>query len=245
MALPCLFCGDPSATKEHIIPKWVAKNCGLQGVELGATTPDARRSRKQNISFKSHRKRFFCEDCQRHFKLLEDAARPLVIPMCRGESASYDSEQQRVIARWATKSAFGLIASEAGAEEAVPFAQRQYVRQNDHPPEGVWVAFVTYDGLAQKDVQTHSDENVRTPEDEPRTLYSGFLSFGWVAFKVFGVDEVHVGDSWYRYLGVAQLWPPRDEMIEWPSNPGVRGKTANHFRDLIPLVGYVDPVAGY
>lgn len=240
MAETCVFCEKPGSTKEHIIPKWIAKNCGLQDVFLGATTDDARRSRKQAISFKSHRQRFFCHDCQEHFRDLENIVKPLVTPMCRGEPASFDRSQQRTIARWAAKTAFALIASEAGAEDVVPKQQRLALRQRDSPPEGVWVAFALYDGLAQKDVQIHLDEAASDTEDEARTFYLAFLSFGWVAFKVVGVDKVRPSDQWVRFYGLTQFWPPDpiNDVIEWPPRVGIRGDAIRGTLDLIPLLDY-------
>lgn len=238
MAQPCLFCPEKATTKEHIIPKWLAKACGLRGAYLGATTPDARAARHQPISFKSHRKRFFCAECQTHFKHLEDAAKPFVEPMCQRSPIELDAEAQRIVARWFAKTGIALIASEPKSTDTVPSWQRYVVRQGDSPADGMWVGVAMYDGLAQKDVQTSLDDEPGDAEDEPRMLYSGVLSFGWIAFKLFGVDKTRAEDRWYRYADVTQLWPPDTPLLNWPPRRGVRGPAFEYFKNLIPLVGY-------
>jgi hypothetical protein len=219
-----VFCEKDGSTKEHIIPKWIAKNCGLRGVFLGATTEDARQSRKQPISMGGHRQRFFCEECQEHFRDMENVVKPLVVPMCRYESIPFDASQQRLLARWATKTAYALIASEKGAEQVVPKSQRVELRKSDSPPAGTWVAFALYDGLAQKDVQVHLDEPPGGSEDESRVIYSAFLAFGRVAFKVVGVDKSRDSDVWLRFLGLTRFWPPDVGLVEWPPDTGIRGR---------------------
>lgn len=241
MALPCIFCPNPASTKEHIIPAWLAKRCGLEDAFLGATTPQAALSHKHPISFKSHRKRFFCQCCQDHFKLLEDDVIPYVEPMCSGARVTLDADAQKIVARWAAKTGFAMIASEAGAAEAVPVEQRRFLREHDVPPPEVTVAFVAYRGLAQKDTQLFSDQYAMNAKNEPRTLYSAFLSFGVTAFKVFGVEELHPEDRWNNFRVARQVWPPENPIIEWPPSHGVTGYAATRFRDSIPLAGYDSP----
>lgn len=241
MARPCLFCAEKATTKEHIIPKWIAKEFGLQGAFLGATTKDARQARKQDISFKSHRKKFFCECCQKHFKLLEDAVIPLITPMGHKRRTTLSADDQRLIARWTAKTGFGLIASEPGNETVVPEWQRYGLRESDRPPEGVWVGVALYQGLAQKDVRVNLDES-RGNEHQPRSMYSGWLSFASVGFKAFGVDEVRLDDQWSQHYGITQFWPPLQDTIEWPPHVGVRGNGITAAQNLIPLAGYDSPI---
>ena len=232
---------ETASTKEHIIPKWLAKEFDLRDAFLGPTTEDARRARKQNISFKSHRKRFFCEGCQKHFKLLEDAAKPLIAPMGHARQVGLSADDQRLVARWAAKTGFGLIASEPGAEETVPEWQRHCLRQTDHPPEGVWVGIARYQGGAQKDVRVNLEEATSNGEHKSRSLYSGWLSFASIGFKTFGVDEAWPDDRWSQHRGITQIWPLVSDTVEWPPDVGVRARGITAAQNLIPLVGYASP----
>src|SRR4051812_49198303 len=108
MAAPCIFCGKPSTTKEHCIPAWIAKRFELEDVRLEEVWSVGVSHRRQPISYKSYRKRFFCGDCQSHFKRVEDRTIPLLEALERREGCEFTDADRSTLAELGAKTAMSL-----------------------------------------------------------------------------------------------------------------------------------------
>lgn len=103
--------------------------------------------RKQPISFASFRSRIFCKPCNKHFKHLEDAVIPLMVPMAKGRFVSLDPDSQALLALWASKTAVAVIAATAPQlREVVPIDQRRSVREGGRPGDETWVGHFPWRG---------------------------------------------------------------------------------------------------
>jgi hypothetical protein len=147
-ASPCVFCPAAANSKEHAIPGWISKRLGVRdflpadsAFVLGSMAP-----RTQPISFASYRARVLCTDCNTHFKHLEDAVIPLLVPMARDISLSLDAASRSRLARWAHKTAIALLAATPELREAVPAEHRRAVRDTDQAHRDVWVGFFSWRG---------------------------------------------------------------------------------------------------
>jgi hypothetical protein len=68
------------------MPVWISKQLGVKkflSAEDAFISPNRSR-RKQDISFASYRSQCFCGGCNTHFKHLEDAVIPLLVPHGQG-----------------------------------------------------------------------------------------------------------------------------------------------------------------
>ena len=214
----CIFCDEKANSREHAIPAWMSKRLGikvfLHNVQWVELTP-----RKQPISFASHRARIFCKGCNQHFKHLEDAAIPLLVPMAKGRSVVLEKKSQHLLALWATKTAIALIAATAvELRDFVPIEHRRLVREKGLPPDDCWVGFIPWNGTVHIFAGDHDvlDHNMHPPPHFKS--YGAVFTFAQLAFKVVGfLDPLPDG---YRIDGempsIKQFWPEYASTITWP-----------------------------
>jgi hypothetical protein len=214
----CIFCGSRADSREHAIPAWMSRRLKikvfLEAVDVSNITP-----KKQPVSFASHRARIFCAACNRHFKHLEDSVIPYVVQMAKGRGIGLDAESQRVIALWATKTAFALVSATAPElRNFVPEAQRRRVRDEGLPPDDAWVGFLPWAGRTHVMVGDHDvvDHDVN-PARQFQT-YGIVFTFAKLAFKVVGCVDSMPDD--YAIDGdmpsIKQFWPKKTDLILWP-----------------------------
>lgn len=210
---PCVFCGAPADSKEHVIPGWISKRLGIKSFLTQTSAGGRVGPQKQSISFASHRKRIFCTGCNTHFKHLEDAVIPLLVPMARGFYFALDAHSQQLLALWAIKTAMALIAATDGLADAVPIEHHQAIRENDEVPEGAWVGFFSWRG--EPTIATGRFVSA----DQARTsAYGAVLAFAGVGFSVKGFERPEPAETLDADVPpFRQIWPPRNALIHWPS----------------------------
>jgi hypothetical protein len=214
---PCIFCGAKANSREHAIPKWMAKRFALRGrflhvaESIGGVQP-----RKHGISLASHRRRIFCQGCQTHFKHLEDAVIPFLAPMGLGTAVTLTAERQRLLAAWGAKTAYALISTERGMEDLAPKDHRYYLREHGMPATEVYVAYAPWAGTNHLHVGEHELQG--SSVYPPERMYGAVLAIAQLVLKVFGITETRVPTSVFsgERPSLKQVWPPLDRLIHWP-----------------------------
>jgi hypothetical protein len=176
--------GKPADSKEHVIPGWISKRPGIKTFLTQTSSGGCVVPQKRPISFASHRKRIFCTSCNTHFKHLEDAVIPPLVPMARGFHFALDRESQQLLALWATKTAIALIAATDGLAGAVRIVHRRAVRENAEVPEGVWVGFFSWRGEP-----TIATSRFVSVDEGQVSAYGAVLAFTGVGFSVKGFER--------------------------------------------------------
>jgi hypothetical protein len=234
---PCIFCGVVDGSHEHVIPEWISKQLGVKEFlsAEGAFISPHRTRRKQDISFASYRSQCFCDACNNHFKHLEDAVIPLLVPMARGRSVSLGPESQQLLALWADKTATALIAADETFVDVLPEAHRTAVRQGRVAAE-TWVALFPWEGgpvigTASGEVKTGSALAKR------RDAYMAFLTFARIGFCVIGFGAALEPDE--RVAGelpsICQLWPPMHRLINWPPPNAIDNRVFPTLMSFVPI----------
>jgi hypothetical protein len=210
----CIFCGGRADSREHAIPAWMSKRLGIkeqiQGRSVGMAPP------RHPLSFASHRGRILCKGCNTHFKHLEDAAIPLLVPMATDLTLALGPESREQLALWASKTAMALLATqELGA--AVPREHRESVRYRDEPPTPSYVGYFRWSGNPSVQV---GEDDLRTvgPDEALRgRTYSAILTFRSLAFHVVGfLDDIPNGFTIRTDGYPVPFWPRTPGMIHWP-----------------------------
>jgi len=231
----CIFCGAKADSREHAIPRWVARRLRLRGVRLAhegvSTIPT---SRKQTISFASHRERIFCKNCNTHFKHLEDEAIPVLEWMAKGRSIILGEVEQNVLARWGAKTGFALIAAEKESRDFVPREQMAWLRQKNEPHPLNWVGYASWNGKAFKGLNKHS---ITAPKlDGEYIAYTEVLAFAQLAFKLFGlftpIPQHRIEGDWDA---LRQVWPSRNQRISWPTGRVAGNADWKELMTILPL----------
>lgn len=210
---PCIFCGAPADSKEHVVPSWISRRLGIKTFLTQTSTGGRVVPQKQPISFASHRKRIFCTGCNTHFKHLEDAVIPLIVPMARGFHLALDPESQQLLALWATKTAMALIAATDGLDDAVPIGHHQAVRDNAEVPDGVWVGFFSW-----RSEPTIAAGQFVSADEAGATAYGAVLAFAGVGFSVKGFERPDPTETLDGDVPpFRQFSPPRTSLVDWPT----------------------------
>lgn len=231
----CIFCGAKANSREHAIPKWMAKRLGIKEFLPGDNFGSRVTLRKQPVSFASFRARIFCSSCNTHFKHLEDSVIPLIVPMATGRVLSIGPENQSLLALWATKTAIALtVATAPEYSDTIPLQHRSSVRFENRPPDTVWVGYLPWRGNT---VFSVGEGDVRHDNGSSGSyrIYGSIFAFGQMAFSVIGfidsLDSRDVIDG--DRPAVRQFWPPiAPRLIDWPP-------AAPATSDLARVLGFV------
>jgi hypothetical protein len=217
----CVFCAARADSYEHVVPAWISKRLGIKNFLSAneAFVTDEAIRRKQSISFANYRARVFCSGCNEHFKHLEDAVIPLLVPMARGRMLSLDQNSQALVARWAHKTAIALLAAESDSGYSVPKQHLDAVRTTGVPGDHTRVGFFSWRGgptlgTAQAEIVRRGDSAAPVPG------YLAFLAFAQVGFCVTGFEgPLPAKHPAAQLPEVLQFWPPRDRLLTWPPPP--------------------------
>lgn len=213
----CVFCSAPANSREHLVPAWISKRFGITDLLsaddvfiVGGTRPT------QPISFASHRARVMCDGCNRHFKHLEDAVIPLLVPMGRGLTLSLDRESQRLLTLWASKTALALMAADPDEDNQRLQAQGRAVRQGEVPAD-IWVAFLSWHGGPIIST-AYGGAMPRKGLGRTAEMYAVILTFAGVGFHVISfLDGLPSGATLGGALEpLRQCWPIRRPYLDWP-----------------------------
>jgi len=106
-AIPCLFCGRASDSKEHYIPQWLSKASGRQGETIlkGAAKDGVLQSAKEHGTATEAFEKNLCQHCNNTLgNLLENPVSALLKPLMAGDfsaAGSFTNDRRQLIAWWA------------------------------------------------------------------------------------------------------------------------------------------------
>jgi hypothetical protein len=213
----CIFCGAPAEEPEPAIAAWIPRYLKQKHlILLHAQANNV--TYREKIPFANYKARIICIRCNRHFAKLEDAVRPLLVPMLDGVSRSYDRSEQDLIVRWAFKTTCALLGVER-KPRAVPQSQRRMLRSRGVVPQSTFVGLGRYSGggvrIFAGRLKLVPGRGV--PEDKVLSVYHSVTAFGQFVCKVFGVLKAPPEDTFRIPVGrLHRFWPPRDDLITWP-----------------------------
>jgi hypothetical protein len=149
----CRFCGRTDLTREHIWPRWLRKYLkyddtghhghGTGGVEMqgriGTLHPNSVRFRTGDI--RSRKVRLVCRKCNSEWmSRLQQKAKPLLLPLIRGEWIDLSANDQKIISSWAIM--FTMVIELLDPRtDAHSFDQRNEFSKTSEPPPGwfIWI----------------------------------------------------------------------------------------------------------
>ncbi len=200
--------------------------------ELGDEQPASRLRASINAAIKERTRltpeqysiRALCTPCAEAMAELDARARPLLEPMVDGGAGRYGSDEQRLLAAWAARTAYGVLAVERKSQ-GVPRSHRRSLREQGIPHANVFVGFGRYRrsqvGVLAGRLLTAIDAKGRGVE-----AYSVLLVLGHLAAKVFGVHRVPSGVSVRAPEGqMVRFWPAEGDGVSWPPVWGLTEQT--------------------
>lgn len=145
MAYPCVFCGQLKASKEHVYPKWLRSlQAPYDGVISVVETPQGNQVRPTQVPF-DITVNTVCRDCNTGWMHdLEEATRPLLTRMIRGQLCELTLTDQHLLAQWVYKTVL-MIHEQSRAASLVPPEHFKSLFKARVPPAGtaIWLATQT------------------------------------------------------------------------------------------------------
>lgn len=237
MARLCIFCDDEATEYDHAIPAWIPRYLKQTHLILDHVQAD-NVVRREKLPFADYKAKIICGPCNRHFGLLEERVKPLVVPMLDGVPIKHDVEGQAVLAEWAFKMTCALLGVER-KRRSVPKVQRIALRKRGVVPPSTFVGVGKYTsgGIRIFAGRMRLIPGRGVPTDKILSVYHSVTAFGHVVFKVFGVLKPPPEDTFRVPVGrLYRVWPPRDEVIRWPPLWGLDDGGIDELADFNPFI---------
>jgi hypothetical protein len=182
---------------------------------------------RTRVALEQYSLRALCAGCAEAMADLEARARPLLEPMIDGGAGRYGSDEQRLLAAWAARSAYAALVVERKSQ-GVPRSHRKALRERGAPHAHVFVGFGRYRsnhaGVLSGRLRTAIDADGKGVE-----AYSVLQVLGHLAVKVFGVHRVPNGVSVKPPEGqMVRFWPAEGDGVSWPPLWGLTERTLEH-----------------
>jgi hypothetical protein len=156
---------------------------------------------------------------------VEDAAKPILIPLIAGRACGLSVPMQRMLATWAAKTA--MTAEHVNKRPAVIHQfERTWLKENLSPPPGWFVSAVPYNGAEWRDLGIFQHSGHLTIPSDNGTEIEHHLGLTFVGMgRLFLL--VHYS-SWSRIwdmfsgdgaMDALRIWPPHQASVPWtPQN---------------------------
>lgn len=224
MARSCIFCGGTNLTGEHIWPKWAAKKVAGAGAAEHRLFRHERGSEVMQVEYSQlpyeQIARVACAECNnRWMSDLEKAAQPYFETMLAGNGRAIHKLAQRTLAAWALKTTMVFVASQAKDGSAIPAKEYVYLRKTGEPSNDVNVLMLSYDGSHPAICDSYGIELGSTDDQAGKTAWGANLTFGGVAFHLFGSDMPRLlAPADIRVPWIHEIWP-LSKPFTWTAQP--------------------------
>jgi hypothetical protein len=236
----CIFCGEGGTrgnpmTEEHLWPEWMhpylpqvsgtRTQAGRHRVRLGEVI--AERKTREGHAF-AKRFRLVCKQCNSSWMSgIEDAAKPILIPMLEGRSITLLKNSRVTIATWI---ALKVMVSECiePSDAVIDQDERSEFKLTRTMPRRLRIWLGTHDlqewytGYWHQTLLSYFGQ--RPPEARPvgafKNIQTTAIGVGHIFFLSF-VTTLHQLElnPVSRVRKIRRLWPLRSQPVVWPLSP--------------------------
>ncbi len=222
----CLFCPNPGGNKEDAWPLWLISSVGADSKSpteyWNTVTAPPKRWAGPKFTMKK-----ICRECNNGWmSRLEQAVKPTMGSLVNDISMPLDEEQQRLLARWATKTAMVIEGVKQEKNNFYTAAQRSEFRTTLIPPleTAVWLGRCSQSnnlhGEARK-LRVSNPTATNPLEDGCATTFvTGRLVMQVLSVKrrpdaMYGSLRLRIRSGpWESKL--VQVWPIEKQRVDWP-----------------------------
>ena len=172
-----------------------------------------------------------CIDCNNGWmSRLQQAAKPVLLPLIQGDPTRLSRQNQRLVARWATMSVMTSDFIDPN-KQAVPIEDRRQFSKTGEPPADTWKIWIgRFQRQEWRGYWVHNSIPIGDNEEELGVTEEGHphpntqtttLVFGELYVHAFScpypeiVRPVELSDRATSVL--TQIWPVQHENVTWPS----------------------------
>jgi hypothetical protein len=233
----CIFCGGVPLTREHIWADWFRAYLPRtlpfyhsSRIVLNEDNSQTRTSKKISGDPKSRKLRIVCKKCNNEWMSdLQNATKPILIPLLRGRQITLSEPRQRQLATWVATT---VICAEylQPASVAMPVTGRRWLFTNRTPPDNMRIWIGNFDRQNWKADWAHnslriSDNEGRHPgtvnpdgTPRPNTQTITYVA-GKLYIHAFTCPFPEILNS-TKLTGpvnraLVQIWPIRHTFIAW------------------------------
>lgn len=233
----CIFCDFVGKlTHEHIRPDWLKGYLPKTKVNYEAGNvivnrhgmPDKVASKTVGGDPLSRRVKCVCEECNTGWmKDLQDAAKPIVVPMLTGERVVLNRRDQRTLASWISMS---VMCSERGKDQMPAISQddRDILFEYRLPPKANWRIWLGHYRPDRSPTQwDHRALLISKAKEVDQAAFAASPTYNTQS-TTYSVGElfIHaVSSDWptcvrkYKIFPrglLVELWPPNGTPVIWP-----------------------------
>ena len=240
----CIFCGSPNLTYEHVFSKWTHKfleprQKGKALAEIARKYPYRSESNVVKLLGQVRDWKVLCVCGGTHLtcnngwmRAIEEKAKPVLLPLIKGDDTRVLPSDQRIIATWAILKA--IVGEYDGRYVTnVHYKQRRYLMDHLFPPErgwGVWIGHFVRNSWVPEWVSCPflllPDHVISRRLSKHEATYFNSCASTQVVGKLF----IHVVHSpMPRFIArlrfptpqrgaLFRIWPPSSTSIKWPSS---------------------------
>lgn len=250
----CIFCGDPVGSQEHLWPDWLKDstivdhtpvnhqqfqlwNVVTPGDPIAVIHHDLK---KHDGPPTKHKEPEVCAGCNNGWmSRLENKTKPALLTMIDGGSSELGPHDQRILARWADKTA---MVHETTSAESVVSRQEDRVRvmQEDDPAPAqhtrVWIGGADTPTVIPA-MRARSVRGI-TPSGVVDGVRSVVLAAGHVVLYVVSTTVPDLATDIPSAVGalndkLMQIWPVAHQEISWPPTHLLSGNDIDVLADSI------------
>lgn len=222
-AANCSFCGEPGTSEEHAFANWIAALFEDASPFTLTRTLGRNKVKKKEFGVTT---RASCVKCNTGWmRDFEEEARPLLVPIMRGESGLWPLEAQELVSRWALKTAL-MIDRSRRPPHATLAEHFKYLFDHRLAPASVQIFLGRYLPAAGEEHRAASAGAVKLSAgdlDAYRIVFNAgqavFQVCGHAGIESIGLEIAHV--AWGTREGSPLLVPLTDMFRRlWPSTSG-------------------------
>jgi hypothetical protein len=224
----CIFCSmTKKMSREHVFPAWVEAFVPVlrQTHDASLVGWSAEKREYRKIFDKKHGSpatkitvRIVCRDCNSEWmSRLENAAKPSLIKLIRGDQCTLSANDQRTISTWITKT---VMTADYRFPDITTASQteRTWVMEKLEPPQGWYVSIADYQGSRWRDGGLFRQSlSVDRPENTKLPVRTACFGLGRLFVHTITVPPTvqivyHPEDK----STMRRLWPQLSRDLSWP-----------------------------
>jgi hypothetical protein len=222
-ARSCIFCGDRSLTREHVLSDWIRRLAAIDGAAPANHTFQRPGVAPRVVEFDApplaQTARVACGACNNGWMAqLEAEASGVLGPMLQGRPCRLETTHLALLARWAFKTAFVIDAASIGSGPHAPRSHRESMRELGEPPHmsAVWMttwpgtttAWTQHWGIAASAGGAGTIDAVNT--------YGATIAVGPLVFRTYCTTEPALHPDYFHDVldGITRIWPA-PSALQW------------------------------
>jgi len=227
----CIFCGGLPISKEHVWAKWMRPYLptgqGMQIIHEGNFIDGSQHLRPGPLNrkgdFRSQTLRVVCRPCNHGWMgSIQERTKPALLPLLTFDSEVIASEEQKIIATWATM--FTMVYAVTAPEYTTQNdTERRAFMANKEPPRR-WVYWCApFDGFSSPAIRFGmvSSKNIgpmsgNDSSDDIPGAHVTFCGAGGICFAIFGTN---LQDGFQPFLQLVTIAVTQAGFVPlWPGN---------------------------